>query len=388
MTHSFQVRKTPGSDTASIRLVVCHRGRYYRRAIGVSVNLRYYNPSAKKINKRFLEAPVASAVGKIESRLLEVESPAMTGAQVLRAIEYALGSDVPVKAATRPRFWDYFREFADRDMPSKRFRQLAYRRISAVMGTRDDWEDIDGDWYFRFNDLMKRQGYSLNYISTLTNKLRAVLREGESRGFHTNTSYKDFPHRFETADTVYLTKEEIRRIWELELPSQEERKARDLFMLGYLTGSRYQNYSKLSMDNISGGKIRFIQPKTGGEVVIPCSPKVVEILGRWDGRAPKLAEANVNLKLKEVARKAGLTQKVEHRITKGGKTVITTSEKWQLVSTHTARRSGATNLYLEGVPIRVCRFLTGHKDDATFLKYIKVSREEGADLLANADFFK
>jgi len=387
MTHSFQVRTSPGSSTASVRLVVSHRGKKYRRALGISINIRNYNPSAKKIQKRFLDAEASKAISRIESRLLEVESPVMTETQVLAAISYALGDDTPLPSS-RPRFWDYFREFADRDMPSRRYRQLAYRRISAVMGTRDDWEDIDGDWYFRFNELMKRQGYSLNYISTLTNKVRAVLREGESRGFHANTAYKDFPHRFETADTVYLTKDEVDRIWNLGLESQEERKARDLFMLGYLTGSRYQNYSKLSMANISGGKIRFIQPKTGGEVVIPCSPKVVQILERWDGHAPRLSEVNVNLKLKEVARKAGLTQSIETRITKGGKTVISTSEKWQLVSTHTARRSGATNLYLEGVPIRVCRFLTGHKDDATFLKYIKVSREEGADILAKADFFK
>ena len=272
MTHSFQVRTSPGSSTASVRLVVSHKGKKYRRALGVSVNIRNYNPDAKKIQKRFLDAAAAKAISRIESRLLEGESPVMTEAQVLSAIAYALGDDAPLPSS-RPRFWDYFREFADRDMPSRRFRQLAYRRISAVMGARDDWEDIDGDWYFRFNELMKKQGYSLNYISTLTNKLRAVLREGELRGYHSNSAYKSFPHRFETADTVYLTKEEIDRIWSLDLESQEERKARDLFMLGYLTGSRYQNYSKLSMDNISDGKIRFIQPKTGGEIVIRRTPR-------------------------------------------------------------------------------------------------------------------
>ena len=387
MTHSFQLTH-PERETSPVRLVVSHRGKIWRKATGISVNTKFYNPKGKTVRSRFKDLAVSEELTAIENRLLQREKPLMSFQEVEEAMTYGLGGGVAVVPTARPTFWEYFREFAERECPSKKWRANAYRVASSFMGKKDDWEEIDGDWHFRLDALMKKAGYSLNYISTITSKVRTVMHEGEIRGYHTNTAYKSFPRRYETSDTVYLDRGEMEDLWELDLTDETERKARDLFFLGYYTAARYQNYSRLSLDNISGGKIRFIQPKTGGEVVMPCAPRVMEILRRWGGKAPALTEQAINRALKDICRKAGFTSKVQTRITKGGKTVISTHEKWELISTHTARRSGATNLYLEGVPIRICRFLTGHKDDATFLKYIKVSREEGADLLAKADFFK
>lgn len=374
---------SPTAATSSVRLVITHKGKVYRYSVGVSLPTKCWKKTKKG------QGPTREQDQKALNAILEkltTLNDYSTEAEILKAVDAALGKQAVEGAKTR--FWPYFEEWSERNTPSKRYRSLARRKIAEVMGTEDDWNDITGDWYFRFQQKMKDGGYSLNYISTITNKLRTVMKEGQDRGMHNNAAYKSFPKKFETADTIYLTKEEIAKISKLSLKSQEEQKARDLFLLGYYTASRYQNYSKLSKDNIADGKIRFIQPKTGGAVVIPCAPKVLSILDKWGGKAPALSEANYNLAIKRIAKKAGLTDKVETRITKGGRLIIKTNEKWELVTSHTARRSGATNLYLSGVPIRICRFLTGHRDDATFLKYIKVTKEEAADILAGSDFFK
>ena len=68
-------------------------------------------------------------------------------------------------------------------------------------------------------------------------------------------------------------------------------------------------------------------------------------------------------------------------ITKGGKRCTSIYEKWQLVSAHTARRSFATNLYKSGFPSISIMAITGHKTESSFLRYIKVSKEEHAKLL-------
>ncbi|RLD97814.1 MAG: hypothetical protein DRJ13_11750 [Bacteroidetes bacterium] len=52
---------------------------------------------------------------------------------------------------------------------------------------------------------------------------------------------------------------------------------------------------------------------------------------------------------------------MEARITKGGIREINTSEKHELVTTHTARRSLATNLVLRGVSPYVVMKVTGHR---------------------------
>ena len=55
--------------------------------------------------------------------------------------------------------------------------------------------------------------------------------------------------------------------------------------------------------------------------------------------------------------------------------------KHELISSHTARRSFATNNYLDGVPIPTIRAITGHKTDQAFYKYIKVDGQKHAELL-------
>ena len=65
-------------------------------------------------------------------------------------------------------------------------------------------------------------------------------------------------------------------------------------------------------------------------------------------------------------------------ITKGGKYKEDTMEKWQMVSSHTARRSFATNLYNQGVEVITIMKMTGHRTEGAFLKYIKVTEEQHA----------
>lgn len=51
------------------------------------------------------------------------------------------------------------------------------------------------------------------------------------------------------------------------------------------------------------------------------------------------------------------------------------------ISSHTARRSFATNYYLEGFPTIDLMKITGHKTEKAFLTYIKVSQLDTAKRL-------
>ena len=62
--------------------------------------------------------------------------------------------------------------------------------------------------------------------------------------------------------------------------------------------------------------------------------------------------------------------------------------KYIRVSSHTARRSAATNMALNGTPLRDIMQITGHKSEATLLKYIKITKEENARRLKDNPFFK
>lgn len=57
--------------------------------------------------------------------------------------------------------------------------------------------------------------------------------------------------------------------------------------------------------------------------------------------------------------------------------------RYDLVSSHTARRSGITNLYITGLFDGFQMMsVSGHKDEKTFNEYIKLSSDEIADAIA------
>ena len=51
------------------------------------------------------------------------------------------------------------------------------------------------------------------------------------------------------------------------------------------------------------------------------------------------------------------------------------------ITTHSARRSFATNQYLAGFPSISIMKLTGHRTEKAFMKYIKVTSKEHAQKL-------
>ena len=86
------------------------------------------------------------------------------------------------------------------------------------------------------------------------------------------------------------------------------------------------------------------QQKTGNHVVIPVRPELQAILEKYDNRLPRTYEQKVNHLIKEIAREAGITEKVEVSYIENGEKKSRLVEKCDLVKTHTARRSGATNM--------------------------------------------
>lgn len=63
-------------------------------------------------------------------------------------------------------------------------------------------------------------------------------------------------------------------------------------------------------------------------------------------------------------------------MTKAGKKVTLSLKKWEMISSHTARRSFAANEYLSGTPSITIMAVTGHKTEKAFLKYIKITPKE------------
>ena len=102
----------------------------------------------------------------------------------------------------------------------------------------------------------------------------------------------------------------------------------------------------------------------------------------------KVSAKAINDMIKDICCLAKINESVLINENIGGKNKQKTYKKWQLVSSHTARRSGATNMFKAGIPSISIMKITGHTTEKSFMKYIKISAEENADLLSQHEFFK
>lgn len=391
MTFAFYL-KDKHATTTPLVLVISHGGHKYKKQIGVSVK-----PSEFK-KQRTKDESVNAKLRGIEICLNERLNQFSKPDEILSAIDAALSGGSRRTTTTkknrkrdtpsRPSFWEYFQSWAERESTTKRSRKLAYNNIAKFMGKKDDWEDIDSAFHYRLVQRMNDEGFSVNYKWRNVQYLKTVLNEGLKLKYHKNDDFRLWDNPKEETDSVYLTEQELEKLVQAQLNIPLLAKARDLFILGVYTAARFSDYSRLDKEMIKNGIIHFTQQKTSASVMVPASPRVLEILERYGGHAPALSQQQFNKGIKDACMLAGITDLVEVTRSHGDKHTTTKEPKYKLVSSHTARRTGATLLFQSGIPAAQCMMLTGHTTEAMFMKYIKTTKEENAEMLKGAAFFQ
>lgn len=189
----------------------------------------------------------------------------------------------------------------------------------------------------------------------------------------------------ESPENIYLAEKDIADLYAIkEFDSALYEVVRDLFVIGCLTGLRFSDYSTLSKARISNGFIVLTQQKTQGKVTIPIHPIVQDILDKYPNGLPKCPPNQVfNRYLKDIGKKLPqLNTDFEKVLTREGVPDPKIYKKYELLCSHTARRSFATNQYLNGVPAITIMSITGHNTEKSFLTYIKADSLQHAMLLA------
>ena len=108
---------------------------------------------------------------------------------------------------------------------------------------------------------------------------------------------------------------------------------------------------------------------------------VPDILKKYSYELPKYHRNRFNERIKEVGKIAKLIQKIEVVRKKGSTRVSSVSPKYELISSHTCRRSFCTNMYLSGFPAEELMKISGHTSASAFMRYIKVDNQQSADRL-------
>jgi len=284
-----------------------------------------------------------------------------------------------------------------------------------------NFNSIDIDFYNSFIDYLTKPtktktkagltvtkaGLSKNTIGTRIKILKTFLSEANERNVIVPTDYKkkSFKVLKEETNSIYLTESELMQMYYIETSPESLdilrkefctdklpdylAKVRDLFLIGCYSGLRFSDLSKLNKDNITkDNTINVKTIKTNQSVVVPIHTIVKQIFEKYDYQLPReISNQKFNEYLKDVAKIAGIKEPITTESTKGGFKVSETTEKYNLVTSHTARRSFATNAFLMDMPSISIMKITGHKTESAFMRYIKMSAKDNAIKMQSHKFF-
>ncbi|WP_439184761.1 tyrosine-type recombinase/integrase [Carboxylicivirga taeanensis] len=285
-------------------------------------------------------------------------------------------------------YWDkHINYLTNKPNPTRGVKQYIltkkhFQRYFSQKNINPTFQDIDVSFYREFlvwmanQNCLDRNGeptnkrYSNNYIMDQIKILKTVMNAALTEGKHNNTSFKSFQRNYDAPkdDVIYLTPEEINTIKALNLTGVQD-VVRDYFIIGCYTALRWSDWNKAIPTNVKDGYLVIRTQKTSGKISIPIAKTVQDIWDKWGDDIPKRpANPIVNKILKDIAAMAKLPKPSQ-------------------VSSHTARRSFATNLIKEGANPYDVMMITGHTTLANFEKYIRISIQEGVKRLAGHRYF-
>lgn len=251
------------------------------------------------------------------------------------------------------------------------------------------FDSIDMRFYYEFTDyLTKVRKSNINSIGKLITNIKIVMREAVELGYSNNMCFTHRRFRSLSADSesVYLTVKEIDEMHKLDLTYNKRlERVRDLFIVGCYTRLRYSDLAQITTEKIDCDILSVCQIKTGDYVHIPLQTVVKEIIEKYNGKYPEaISNQKFNKYLKDVCERCSFLKKeVSINLFVAGQRVLLIKPKYFFVTSHTARRSFATNEYLaQDIQTAEIRSITGHKSDKSFYKYICFTSKENAENIA------
>ena len=180
---------------------------------------------------------------------------------------------------------------------------------------------------------------------------------------------------------TFLNEKEVLKIVRYEVKSPQERYVKNIFLIGCLTGARHSDCISFNKGNIIGKHLIYMSEKTKSRIAVPLSSLAVRLIEELP-LCKSVNEANYNIAIRKICKKINLAS--DMKVYKAGEYIE--GEKWKFISSHTARRSFATNLYLRGADLYSISKMMGHADTTVTENYICCGlREQSAKTL---NFFK
>ncbi len=373
-------------DLQYIMLDATFDNKRLRLSTGEKIQARNWDQNRKRVKKTMKgSAEINLRIDELEDRVRRIYREMRLRHQT--PTTQLIREELQRNQTQNGSFFDYFEEFIQSAKSKRRPNTIEnYRTTVNYLKKFQETtkhtlslETMDSTFYDKFVAYAFGLGLGAK-TNTVGNKIKTItafLNWCVGRGIEVNPEFKKFKRLSEDSVQVALTMEELELIHEAEITTDDRLSGiRDIFLLLCYTGLRYSDVVKLRPVNLKDDMLIVNTVKTSDNLKLPLMPQAREILKRCPANgfaAPVNKQANKLIR--QLCELAGIdepTLMVEHR---GPTRIERVVPKYDLITTHTGRRTFVTLSLEKGVRPEVLMRITGHKDMRTMKKYIKLTEK-------------
>jgi len=385
---NFYLKDKKAKTETLVYLFFSYNNERLKYSTGEKIHPKNWNFDNQRVKKSFSGSlEINNLFDRIGEAVQKIHRIAITENHNLNNeyLKEKLNKQINPAGNSPKRFFDFLSEFIEVNKVSKTHRTIQkYKTLENHLKDFQNkkhftlsFEKIDARFYeqlttYFISDLLLLNNSSAKYIKTL----KTFLHWATERGYNTNLSFIKFKAQERDADIIYLTEKELLRLYNFDLskkPAQEN--VRDVFCFGCFTGLRYSDIIRVKKGHIKGDELHFVSEKTTDRLIIPLSNYAKAILKKHKYSLPILSNQKTNEHLKEIGKLEGIEIDEPIVLTKfrGVEEIQVKKPKYEFLSSHTARRTFVTLSLEKGMRPETVMSITGHKEYATFKKYIKIT---------------
>jgi integrase len=213
---------------------------------------------------------------------------------------------------------------------------------------------------------------------------RWFLRWAANNGFYAGNCHESFKPRYkgisvESRDIIYLTRDELSSLQNAALPRSKPylSTCRDIFVFCCFSGLRFSDAQALRKCDVYDSHICVTTQKTADALSIDLNSHSRAILEKYadtpsDFALPRMANQRTNKYLKELGRLAGLDHTTRYTYYVGNERREEFHPKYELLTTHCARRTFVVLALQLGIAPEVIMRWTGHSSYDAMKPYMEI----------------
>lgn len=278
------------------------------------------------------------------------------------------------------RYCELYKQYVDSRHLKEKSKKRIFSSLKLFCEANSDLDDvinIDSNIVIRFEDYLIDRKLHNSTISIYCIEAKSFVKWiCEQIGLNIEVHRSILP-MIDDDTKSYLEPNELKAIYEYEPQNDTEQRAKDYFIMGCFTGLRYVDLRKLRKSEITDTEIVTNMSKTHKKVRIEINRYSREVIDRYmdsplDTILPYMSQQwlNENLRKMFIILHFDTPVMVEYY---NGKTLVTRERpKYDILASHSARRTFVVQCLKKNVPPMVIIRWTGHKDLKALGPYIAI----------------